>query len=89
MGAGGHHGAETTLAILSEKGTWSTIKVEFINFCYTYIYCMATEGGYRTPRPRGEELQARNLNEFIQFDFLYIGKADTGDQYIIIIKDEL
>lgn len=48
-----------------------------------------TIGGNRVARLLGHTLHAERPNELILFDFLYFGKASTGDSYVVIVKDDL
>ena len=58
-------------------------------FCYTCLHCCRTLGGDIEPSPWGEALHASAPNEVIHFDFLFRGPAETGDQYLLLLKDDL
>lgn len=57
-------------------------------FFSTCAHCFASYSGKRVPRPMGNSLHSDTLNELIHFDYLYIGKGDTGHIYILIVKDD-
>lgn len=87
-GRGGHRGATTTLENIKGHFVWKDMKTDIATFCNTCLHCNATSGGRRVPRPFAQTLHADKPNELLHFDYLYMGCSDTGEVYILILKDD-
>jgi hypothetical protein len=88
-GLAGHRGTQTTIHLISSVFYWSTLREDVTLFCSTCLHCRSTLGGTIEPRPWGEALHASRPNEVLHFDFLFMGPADTGAQYLLLLKDDL
>ena len=87
-GRAGHRGAQTTLENMSPHVWWRDMQTDVFTFCNTCLHCQATTGGRRIPRPLAHTVHAEKPNEVLHFDYLYLYPSDTGEQYILIIKDD-
>ncbi|KAE9333825.1 hypothetical protein PR003_g13836 [Phytophthora rubi] len=85
-GAGGHRGAKTTAAALSEVFLWATMPADVSTFVQGCLHCMVTAGG-KIPRPHGETLVATKPNELLHFDFLSMLEGEDGSKYVFVLKD--
>ena len=47
------------------------------------------EGGRIIQRPHSQLWHARQPNEGLHFDYLYLGKALAGPKYVLVLKDDL
>lgn len=88
-GLGGHRGSRTSLAILRAHFTWDGMPKDVEDFCKSCLHCLSTSTGNTVPRPLGHSLHAEKPNQILHFDFCYIGKSNTGEIYILILKDDL
>lgn len=55
----------------------------------SFLNFLETTGGFRISRPLSHVLHATRPNELIHFDFLFMGPSSQGNDYILVIKDEL
>ncbi|KAE8913634.1 hypothetical protein PF005_g23252 [Phytophthora fragariae] len=85
-GAGGHRGAKTTAAALSEVFVWATMPADVSTFVQGCLHYMVTSGG-KIPRPHGETLVATKPNELLHFDFLSMLEGEDGSKYVFVLKD--
>jgi Integrase zinc binding domain/Integrase core domain len=88
-GLSGHRGTKTTVYNIRSMFYWPTLQEDVTMFCSTCLHCCSSLGGDVEPRPWGEALHASTPNEVLHFDFLFMGPADTGDQYLLLLKDDL
>lgn len=87
-GRAGHRGTSTTFQNISEYCYWQTMKADIRAFCNTCLHCVATSGSHRTPRPLAHALHSDKPNELIHFDYLFMGKSDVNQTYVLIVKDD-
>lgn len=87
-GRAGHRGHETTLRNISDYCVWNGMNADVLSFCNTCLHCVATSGSRRSPRPLAHALHSDKPNELLHFDFLFMGKSDSGPSYVLIIKDD-
>ena len=87
-GRGGHRGWEANRASIGEHVFWKGMNSDIATFCNTCLYCRSTIGGKRSPQPIGCALHADMPNEFLHFDLLFMGKSDTAEIYVRILKDD-
>jgi Integrase zinc binding domain len=86
----GHRAYEATLGAIKEYVAWTTMAKDVKVFVQNCLHCVATIPGYKVPRPLGTQLHATRPNEFLHFDFLYIGLSRDGKyQYLLLLKDNL
>lgn len=57
-------------------------------FCHDCFVCIISATGQKVPRPLGHQTNAERVSELLHFDFLYIGESNTGQEYILILKDD-
>lgn len=62
------------------------MKNDIAVFCKTCLHFLATTGGKCITCPMGHGLHGHNLNEIIHFDLLFMGKSDSGQVFILILK---
>lgn len=87
-GAAAHRGARATKPALRAHFAWSTLSADVKTFVKKFIHCLSTTGGETFPRPFGSTLHGTTPNALVQFDYISMGKATTGDQYILMIRDD-
>ena len=64
------------------------MRADVFSFCNTCLHCQSTNGGRRIPRPLAHTLHADKPNELLHFDYLYMHPSETGEQYVLIVKDD-
>jgi hypothetical protein len=52
------------------------------------FHCLAVRNGQLIRRLLGTVMHASQPNEFIHFDFCYIGQSEQGFTYVLILKDD-
>ncbi|GMF10761.1 unnamed protein product [Phytophthora lilii] len=57
----------------------------FVRRC---LHCASTLGGPPQPRPLGEAMHAEKPNKLIHWDFFFMGKSDTDQECVLVIKDD-
>ncbi|ETN16098.1 hypothetical protein PPTG_21866 [Phytophthora nicotianae INRA-310] len=57
----------------------------FVQRCLHYA---STLGGPPQPRLLGEAMHAERPNELNHWGYLYLGKSDTNQEYVLVIKDD-
>lgn len=87
-GLGGHRGQEATFSIIRDKVTWPTLHADVKAFAQSCLDCLISSSGSKIPRPLGHQQHAEKIGELIHFDFLFIRESRTGQEYIMIIKDD-
>jgi transposase InsO family protein len=86
----GHRAYEATLGAIKEYVAWTTMAKDVKIFVQNCLHCVATIPGDKVPRPLGTQLRATKPNDFVHFDFLYIGLSRDGKyQYLLLLKDDL
>lgn len=58
------------------------------NFIRSCIRCLSTVGGGNTPRPFGPAVHGTKANDLLQFDYIEIGPSDTGEKYVLMLRDD-
>jgi Integrase zinc binding domain len=69
----GHRVYESTLCVIKEYVSWTTMAKGVKVFVKKCFQCVATIPGDKVPRPLGLKLHATKPNKILNFDFLYIG----------------
>jgi hypothetical protein len=86
----GHRAYEATLGAIKEYIAWTIIAKGVKVFVQNCLHYVATIPGDKAPRPLGTQLHTIKPNEFLQFNFLYIGLSRDGKyQYILLLKHDL
>jgi len=88
-GVGGHRGISPSLRALEEHFYWQGMQNDVKEFCKSCLHCLCTSSGKIIPRPLGSGLHADKPNRILHFDYCYIGRSDSGEVYILILKDDL
>ncbi|KAH7462147.1 Gag-Pol polyprotein [Phytophthora ramorum] len=88
FGAAGHRGLLTILTALKQRFVWSGIDEDVKYVVHKCLHCASTRGGLPVPRLLGEALRAEKPNELLHWDFLYMSLADTGELYVLVLKDD-
>lgn len=68
--------------------TWSELTKDVEYFVRCCLHCASTTGGPPQPRPLEEALHADLPNELLHWDYLYMGKSTTSEEYVLVIKDD-
>ncbi|KAF0739334.1 hypothetical protein Ae201684_004903 [Aphanomyces euteiches] len=80
----GHRTLEFTISNLEEFCWWVDMKNDARFFVQRCLHCASVSGG--VPRPFGEALHSDKPNGLIHWDFLSMGKSNTNDRYLLVIK---
>ncbi|EGZ27480.1 hypothetical protein PHYSODRAFT_293359 [Phytophthora sojae] len=87
-GLSGHPGIEATTTALSESFNWSSLRRDAQHFVRDRLHCLIV-GDRVVPRPYGPTLHATKPNEILHFDYLSLPESTTGEQYALVIKDDI
>ncbi|OWZ00772.1 Retrotransposon protein [Phytophthora megakarya] len=87
-GLSGLRGADTTERMLAETFDWPTLGNDIKKFVRGCLHCMIIRD-WVVPRRLGEALHASAPNEVLHFDYLPLPACTTGDQYVLVLKDDM
>lgn len=87
-GCGAHLGIGPTTDIIKDKLVWSTMHSDIKSLVQSCIVCVLCSIGSKVLRPLGQQLHSKEVSELLHFDFLYTGESSTGEEYILILKDD-
>ena len=85
----GDRGREVSKNRLEEQVTWTELESDVDNFIGNCLHCIVSRSGGMIPRPLANSLHATKPNEVLQFDFLYMGRSNGREKYVLILKDDL
>ena len=85
----GHRGMEATESVIREDIWWSGLKEEVSTFIHECLLCILTRSGGLIPRHLATALHGTRPNEVIHTDFLFIGEGINGQEYMLILRDDL
>lgn len=88
-GPSGHRGAESTHESIRTHFTWMGLRRDTSDFVSACLFCVLSKTGAKIPRPLSLTLHASRPNEVLHFDYLYLGGSETGDMYVLVLKDDL
>lgn len=88
-GRGGHRGATAATQLVAENVTSPTMEADIDSFVENCLFCHLSSAGQKVPWPLEHQAHAGKVGELLHFDFLCIGKSDSGHKYILIMKDDL
>ena len=88
-GRAAHRGITRTTKHRTELFRWKGLNQEVSKFVKSCPHCMTMESGEMIPRPLGHTLHADKPNELIHFDYCYMGNSESGNAYVLILKDDL
>lgn len=67
---------------------WSTVAGDIKTFVASCIHCLSSTGGGRVPRPYDPVAHGTDPNDLLQFDYIEIAPADTGEKYVLMLRDD-
>lgn len=67
---------------------WSTLPADVDAFLHTCIHGLSTIGGGKVTRPYGPAVHGTAANDLLQFDYLEIAEASTGEKYVLMLRDD-
>ena len=67
-------------------GRYNENLADIINRC---LLCKHVRGGKLIQRPWRKEYVAKERNECVHWDFLYMGDSFGSEKYLLVLKDEL
>jgi RNase H-like domain found in reverse transcriptase/Reverse transcriptase (RNA-dependent DNA polymerase) len=86
-GPQGHRSAKSIVSLLSKEFKIQDLHKKASDFCRSCLLCLHVKGGQTIPRPWAECEPLPDRNEELHFDYLFIGDSDTGERYILVLKD--
>lgn len=87
-GTAGHRGADATFESLKPYFTWIGQRRDTADFVAACLFCNLSKTGAKIPRPLAATLHASRPNEVLHFDYLYMGGSDSGEIYVLVLKDD-
>lgn len=87
-GLGGHRNYTAACTVAKDKLHWLSTDADVKAFAQSCIACILSASGDKGPRPLGHQLHAERVGELLHFDYLYVGKSSTQDQFIILLKND-
>lgn len=88
-GPAGHRGAESTHDAIRSDFTWTGLRRDTTDFVQSCLFCVLSKTGSKIPRPLSRTLHASRPNEVLHFDYLYLGASESGEMYVLVLKDDL
>ena len=86
-GAAGHRGKDTMKTILSEIFDWSDIKEKMNELYDECIYCIQIKTAPILPTQYQDGIYAKERNEILHMDYIYIGESENNISYLLMLKD--
>lgn len=74
--------------MLRKHFTWSTLSLDVKKFIRSCIHCLSSVGGGKIPRPFGLAVHGTAPNDLLQFDYIKITAAVTGEKYVLMLRDD-
>ena len=87
-GPAGHRGQAVTLANMTPRFVWKSIKEDTQSFISSCLHCECSKTPSVVPRPLGHAVHAEKPNEMLHFDYLYMTPSEGKLLYILILKDD-
>lgn len=87
-GPSGHRAASTTADMLRTQFYWRTLEEDILVFVRSCIHCLSTTGGGKTPRPYGPAVHGTCPNDLLQFDYITLTPAASGELYVLMLRDD-
>ena len=87
-GAMGHCGRDATPSVVQESFYWKSMQDDTLEFLAACLHCVTGKAGHNIPRPLSLTTHATRSNEFLHFDFLYMGPGFACMKYILVIRDD-
>ncbi|GMF32353.1 unnamed protein product [Phytophthora fragariaefolia] len=85
--AAGHRTADVTFKAIAKNVFWPDLVADVKHFVARCMRCGSVSSGPPMPRPLGEALHAEKPNE-IHWDYVSMGSATSGDEYVLVVKDD-
>eukprot|EP00918_Siedleckia_nematoides_P001275 GHVU01003020.1.p1 GENE.GHVU01003020.1~~GHVU01003020.1.p1 ORF type:complete len:854 (-),score=104.12 GHVU01003020.1:472-2895(-) len=82
-----HTSQDGTLTLLRRHFKWRTMLDDGRQFVRECLHCLRGSNDKSVPRPLGTTLVAQRPYEVLHADYLFVDKATSGEQYILVIKD--
>ena len=89
FGLMGHRGVQSTVEVLKRYVYWPRMRDDVNLFVRQCIHCLRAKTSPVIPRPLGELAHATSPNIMLHMDFLYLGLSTTGEQWVLVLKDDL
>ncbi|KAF0720748.1 hypothetical protein AaE_010283, partial [Aphanomyces astaci] len=88
-GSAGHRGHAALVATIRRLFYVDHLADRASEFLRGCLLCPHVKGGRVVHRPYAPRWHAKELNEGIHFDYLYMGEAFSGAKYVLVLKDDL
>ena len=85
----GHRGKDATMNIILEAFWCSSMKQDTSELVDRCLHCMGTWAGKVIPRPMSHSIHGERPNEVLHAEFMYMGRGKSGQDYVLIIRDDL
>ena len=86
-GSAGHRGVAATAKALGKYVSCRGFRERVVEFCKSCLLCLQSKGGHTIPRPLGRQLVAEKPNRVLHLDYFYVGPADNGWTYVLVLID--
>jgi hypothetical protein len=86
-GIAGHRGSKALSALLKEKFWIHKLQEKCDEFCASCLICLQTKGGTIIQRPWAGERGHPKRNEYLHWDYVFIGDSNIGHKWILVMKD--
>ena len=87
QGIADHRGQKATLATLQRSFFWQDMKKETEGWRKQCFQCLKLATGDTVPRPLGSQLLAERPGEIVSMDYIKMGTAKSGFNYVLMIVD--
>ncbi|KAF0774464.1 hypothetical protein AaE_001836 [Aphanomyces astaci] len=88
-GSAGHRGHAALVATIRRLFYVDHLADRASEFLRGCLLCPHVKGGRVVHRPYAPRWHAKERNEGIHFDYLYMGEAFSGAKYVLVLKDDL
>ncbi|ETV79725.1 hypothetical protein H257_06962 [Aphanomyces astaci] len=88
-GSAGHRGHAALVATIRRQFYVDHLADRASEFLRGCLLCPRVKGGRVVHQPYAPRRHAKERNEGIHFDYLYMGEAFSGAKYVLVLKDDL
>lgn len=87
FGLGRHRGSDSTRRILESKCYWEDQDQNVNHFVRNCLPCRLSKNPATFKQPWGAHAHPMERNHVVHFDYVSIAPANSGDRYLLVLKD--
>lgn len=89
FGLQGHRGVSAIIDTISKRFDWKQMNKDVKQFIKGCLICKLAKTPSIIRQPLGDLNRASAPNQIIYFDYAYIGDSNDGENYLLVLRDDL